>query len=295
MLIGGLAMAKLDISAADKDNPKGRFIKYGRISALDRLEEVGSLRERDVEIFEKADGGNCQVRRAGWQLMAGSKANFLTGKRKIEARPWFSHLVGWMHSNHSLYNLPEDLVVFGEWMGNHTISYPPAFVDRFFVIDVLDIGTRRFLEYIEGRRKLQSLGVEGVSFFNMLFSGRVDQRTVRRLLEEKSDFYDGPKEGLVIKDYRSDPQIFFKVYHPEFAETIVGADGKCDYLTPARYRKCVYVCLERGRREIAHEDIVEEVRTNVRQERGVRIDSRRIRERLNQYIGEGKLKGVLGR
>ena len=134
---------------------KPEFVKYPRIKALGSSSQPIPLDLKTiVSVFEKIDGGNCQIRNRNWQLLPGCKANYLTNMNK-ENFEWFEKLLKWTYSNNSLYNLPEDIVVFGEWTGNHTIRYGPAFSDRFAMIDVLDLNSKRFVEYSDAVKFLQ--------------------------------------------------------------------------------------------------------------------------------------------
>ena len=122
--------------------PNTPFVKYGSIPEIGSFRELKISPENHHYIFEKIDGGNCQVRKINGRLYAGSKSNFLTGP-VIEKSEWFGKLLGWMYPNSSLFSLPENVILFGEWSGNHTIDYRKN-NDKFFLIDVFRMkgGTR---------------------------------------------------------------------------------------------------------------------------------------------------------
>lgn len=210
------------------------FVKYGKIEEVN-FRDLGSiLRDKELEVFEKLDGGNCQIRKINGQLYAGSKANYLKGS-VVSRREWFSRLVNWMHSNVDLYNLPEDTIIFGEWGGHHTISYDPEFVDDFHVIDVYDMSSKKFWEYKEGISLLRDYSIHSPKEFQVLKEGKLRKRDLVSLLRQPSFYYDGLKEGLVLKDYEN--QEFFKLLRPEFSEKRDKAFGQVDYLTEARFIK----------------------------------------------------------
>src|SRR3989304_4590449 len=180
---------------------KPEFVKYPRIKALGSSSQPIPLDLKTiVSVFEKIDGGNCQIRNRNWQLLPGCKANYLTNMNK-ENFEWFEKLLKWTYSNNSLYNLPEDIVVFGEWTGNHTIRYGPAFSDRFAMIDVLDLNSKRFVEYSDAVKFLQEKKIEGVHILEPLITDEIGAINIEKLVMEPSSYYDGPREGIVIKSY----------------------------------------------------------------------------------------------
>lgn len=221
------------------------FVKYGRLTLLLEAESINQFSDRVFHVFEKVDGGNCQIRKLeDGRLMAGSRANFLTGKPVISRVPWFSKILKWMYTNHSLFGLPTDKVMFGEWSGNHTISYSPDNVDSFFLIDMFDLKRGMFMNYDDAKELVTNCGIKGVRTLKTLVRGNINAEQLKKmLLEEESEYYQGHKEGLVIKAY-SDPQMFLKLHHPQFAELRRLKDGSIDYLTPSRFRKTYYRMLE---------------------------------------------------
>ena len=83
------------------------FVKYEGINFID--EEAGLL-VRDIEVYEKLDGGNSQIRTYKGRILAGNRSKFLTDKdTKFE---WFQQFLRWASGNYSLFNLPGNLIVF---------------------------------------------------------------------------------------------------------------------------------------------------------------------------------------
>lgn len=272
---------------------KPAFIKYPKILALDSLAQTIPLDSgTEVSIFEKIDGGNCQVRNNNWQLLPGSRAHYLT-KIDTEALDWFKKFCKWTYSNHSLYKLPNDLVLFGEWSGNHTIQYGLNFSDRFFLIDTFDLKSRRFMEYEAGAALLHNAGIEGVDFLEPLFKGGIEKADINRLIMEPSKYYAGPKEGVVVKEYGINPQAYFKAYHPDFAESRDSKEGIKDHLTSIRFRKAFYgICEEIGASRVHIEKLIETVALNVKDEHALEYSQGNVVERLNEHLASGKLSDI---
>jgi len=261
------------------------FVKYGSIEEIISNKAIKKVLQSDVEIFEKIDGGNCQVRKHQGKLLAGSKANFLTGP-VLDKVEWFSIFNGWMHSNPSLYSLPEDIILFGEWGGHHTIQYDRKNIDRFFVIDVLDLNDKRFMPYAAGQSFLQSAGIMDVDFVKPLFRGKPDQSLLVDLLISPSAYYSGRKEGLVIKDYQLDPQKFYKILNAGFKEKREKLFGKIDPFTEARFRKNLLAALEETGMCLKVDQLYEFVKQDVLNETGKEYDLDYIRKKMLPYLSK---------
>lgn len=268
------------------------FIKYERICAPLVVNDLADfLKGRAVSVFEKIDGGNCQVRQSNFKLLPGSRSKYLRGNA-VKRFPWFERFTRWTYSNSSLYNLPENLVMFGEWSGNHTIDYAPENTDQFYLIDVLDQSAGVFLPYEMAKRTIDKIGIEGVRFLDELAIGEVSVPTIESILSAPSSLGDVNKEGLVIKDYYSDRQIAAKVYHPKFAEKLKTPKGRVDYLLPQRFRKGIFRILEEGNGLVSRAALVAEVSRDVQEEEGISIPEAKIARRLRYYLEHDGLKKV---
>ncbi len=265
------------------------FIKYGKILALDDFSDIRIYSQNDFFVFEKIDGGNCQVRKINGSLVAGSRANFLRGK-KLNRFEWFKKLNGWMHSNKSLYNLSEDVVLFGEWAGNHTIDYNQDSSNKFYLIDLFDINSRTFFDYDSAFDYSKEIQLLDVNILNVLHQGVVDKKILEELLNEKSSYYDGPKEGLVLKDYEKN--IFLKIYHEDFVEKRKGLDGRMDYLPRARFNKAFFRLLDEREDGVKQEDLINAVYQDVLQEEKAKCSIQKVKQRFEKYYNRGDLPKV---
>lgn len=264
-----------------------QFVKYGRLISLDSPDKLGKNIQREPHVFEKIDGGNCQVRNCNWRLLPGSKANYLKGQ-KIDEHPWFKKFVKWVYSNDSLYSLPQDVIMFGEWLGNHTISYDSKRVDRFYVLDVLDLNARRFLPYELAKEFLGSVGVRDVEFLDIKAKGRVGVSEIERILFEPSDYYAGEKEGVVVKCYDK-PQTFFRIYHPEHSETNDRKEG--NLMAPSRFSRAVYRIMDRNVSDrVKFNDVIEEVIRDVVRDGEDLPNKKLVIKKLSYYLKNNALK-----
>jgi len=180
------------------------FVKYMRIP---HLAEIPGILDYPVEVFEKLDGGNTQVRKYKGVILAGNRSRFLTDK---DTRfDWFQNFLKWAKGNYSFYNLPENLIIFGEWLSYHTLSYSEKSENKFYVIDVFDTNTKKFLNYEGGKKLLNDFGIKDLRFFNPFLKGKVNQKILEKIVQH-SDYREGEAEGIVIKHYPS--QSFAKLW-----------------------------------------------------------------------------------
>jgi hypothetical protein len=267
------------------------FVKYKKLTALAGSEDLVRFDGNNFEVYEKIDGGNCQVRKVDdWRLLGGSRANFLTGKHVINRVPWFGKFLKWMYSNPTLCNLPSDKIVFGEWLGNHTIRYLLENTDKFFVIDVLDINSGKFMPYANARKFVEDLGIKDVQFLRLLTRGELRRAKIENLLlNQESDYYPGIREGLVIKDYYSDEQLIMKLHHPMFAELKRLSDGTLDYLTPGRFRKNYFRLRDEIDGPIQIEKLAGAIVLDIEREGGPKLGLDQVIDRYDFYVGHGDL------
>lgn len=229
------------------------FVKYERIS---HLAEVMSILDNRVCIYEKLDGGNSQVRKHRGRILAGNRSNYLTdnfvrSKFHIPECRWFGDFLRWASGNRSFYNLPEDKIVFGEWLAKHTLDYRPENMDKFYVIDVLDLQNGKFIPYENASELLKKLGIEDVKFLSPIFKGKIGYAQLEKLVD-RSDYRDGKAEGLVIKDY--DSQKFAKLWERTL-------NRKKRTLSYEDVRRTIMTMIESDM-AITRENVLQELRTD---------------------------------
>jgi len=233
------------------------FMEYPEIP---HLREVLDILDSDtLEVYEKLDGGNTQIRNHRGRVLTGSRANFLK-REELFRFDWFKNFNKWAKSNYSLYNLPENLIVYGEFMAYHTIPYYPNVVNKFFLIDVYDMEKKRFLPYKKAQENLEGkFGVKNIPFLETLADGRLDLDQIKNLATEESTYTSYGREGVVIKDYEK--QRFAKLWETsvnqtkkglikEIKKTLLSLQGPKEYnLSSDSLAKSVYKELKKSGRE----------------------------------------------
>jgi len=254
-----------------------KFIKYPGIPYLESRLDI--LRE-PVHLLEKLDGGNCQVRKIDGRIISGSRSNFLEGEI-VNKIWWFKDFVSWANKNEQFYNLDENFILFGEWLAEHNLSYDEDKKKQFYFFDMYDIEEESFLEYEKGLNFLKMMGIE-VNTVDVLGKGLFCYGNLKSLcVNEDSDYRNGPREGLVIKDYKN--QRFAKLLHPEFSEIREGKDLTLDkkYVTKTRLKKT----LDRLQEEKNHfnlEDFVERTCEDIKKGHGVSVGMSKVYRRIRE-------------
>ena len=193
---------------------KPKFVKYPEMPHLAEVLDI--LDSNNLFVFEKMDGGNTQVRKSEGKILSGTRANFLTREKNFRF-PWFSNFNKWAKSNHSFYNLPEDIIVYGEFTSPHSLNYSPAFTNKFFLIDIYNLNQKRFIPYLEAVGTLKALGIGNLVFPEVLARGEIDLDQAKELAMGESNYSAYGREGIVIKDY--DNQKFAKLWRTSIDKT----------------------------------------------------------------------------
>lgn len=178
-----------------------RFVKYPEIPFL---EPKSKLLESRVLVFEKLNGENCQFRKVNGIIRCGNRSGWLDEKSLGRFR-WFLDFYKWAYSNPSLQNIPEDYIFYGEWLSKHELSkheteYLPEYLDKFYLIDILGLGDGNFVDYPKAENLLKEFNLEDIGLSKILAKGKFTYKQLVNMLKG-SYFYDGDKEGIVIKDY----------------------------------------------------------------------------------------------
>ena len=249
------------------------FVKYPRIPYLEDSKE---LYGREVYVFEKIDGSLSQVRRTEFEILGGSKANYIKGSTKRPA--WSPKFLKWMHSNPSLYNLKPGLIMFGEWLQPVTLDYKKENLDQFYFIDLANVedGKPKFFDYDEALRYLDEWGVKGIRVLPPI--GKIflnESNAMNIVLDNESQLRDGEMEGIVLKNYIL--QDFVKCLHPRHTE-IRKQEHTLDekYITPVRVSKAQRRLSDRGD-TVNLDSLVEEIRLDIQEESGIAFDIEAVR------------------
>ncbi len=215
-----------------------KFIKY---PSIDYLSDNPEILDKDVKVYEKLDGANCQFRMLyDGKIQPGSRSKKIGRQRSKSAFTWKKDFLGWVNeelrtsiymsiSNRGYNDVPvfsslldPKYIFFGEWLSTHTKTYPSKYRDDFYLIDIMDIEDKRFIDYEEAKEIVDHYGLK-INTMNKIYEGILDHEKIDDLMEG-SDYGVERKEGIVIKnyemgkDFRDQIKNFAKYVDPEFAE-----------------------------------------------------------------------------
>ena len=258
------------------------FVKYFKIPYS---EEAKDIFGREVYVFEKIDGSLSQVRRTENAVLGGSRSNYITGSTK---RPlWAPKFLKWMHSNHSLYNLPPGMIIFGEWLDPVTIDYETEFLDKFYFIDLAIVdenGNPNFYDYNEALGYIDKWGIKSIEILNPICKSFLDRNKIEDIVlnipsylrsskinEDTGLVEVGEMEGVVLKNYHL--QEFAKFLNPKYSE-IRNQEKTLEarYITEMRTNKAKRRLRDSGNLDFNLDELVQEIIKDINEETGIAFE-----------------------
>jgi hypothetical protein len=218
----------------------------------------------EIVIEEKVDGGNGCFWLEDGKLHVASRSRDLTQENDVKT---FSNQRKWLEEQLMKYyeNINPNFRYYCEWMQKHTLNYgkdiPPVIGLEIMPIE----GAFGKKPYYLGRRAKEDafnkLGIPCVHLHG-IYTVKDLNDELYKTLTEKSAYYDGKPEGIVLKNYMRQNvwgrQMFAKIVLDEFKETnraVFGGIKKdtsdtlkiCDvYCTEARIRKRILNLMHEG-------------------------------------------------
>lgn len=251
-----------------------KFVKYPRIPYL---QECPKLIGHVGYIFEKIDGSLSQVRMTEEGiLVGGSRSNYFIGSSK---RPfWAKDFLRWMYSNDSLYNLPRNLIIFGEWLEPVTVEYYPENLRKFYFLDLALVEKDRplFFDYDEAINYLNKWSIKGMKILPPIGKGFFTKEYLEELINSEKSFIGEEIEGFVLKNYRLG--LFAKYLHPKYSE--IREEEKTlerKYITKRRIEKAVRRLKDRGIKKPNLEELIKEIQEDIKNETGISFKINSIR------------------
>ena len=197
------------------------FLRYPHLERFG-TPEVRGLEEGECYIFPKLDGTNASVWLESGEIQGGSR------KRHLSLDLDNAGFLFWLQRQENIKALLNDyphLRLYGEWLVPHTVrTYKEDAWNKFYVFDVLDNTTGKFLHYNDYVELLEEYKLDYVPVMNILKNPTVD----KLLLIAKTNTFlikegEGCGEGIVIKRYDFENQYgrttWGKIVTDEFRNT----------------------------------------------------------------------------
>ncbi len=202
------------------------YIKFPHLERLGH-QETDEILNGEVFIFSKIDGTNGSCWLENGKIHCGSRnvnlkddenpndnqgfKNYLYSKEMQEKLLTFFS----KHPNHTL---------FGEWMKPHSLkTYRPEAWDKFWIFDILNRETGRFIPYTNYADMLTELNLDFIP--PMISINNPSEEQVKSYVEKNTFLIkdgEGLGEGVVIKNYswrnQYGRQVWAKVVRNEFRE-----------------------------------------------------------------------------
>ncbi|MBI2666634.1 hypothetical protein HYX13_03410 [Candidatus Woesearchaeota archaeon] len=196
----------------------------------------------DVFVFEKIDGANVSLRKEGQHLVPWSRGGPIGGARRYYFDAFRDFVFNKLAVDTSLYDLPEELVLFGEFThyGSGHITYDHPHMDKMHLIGIYNAEGNTFLHPTESQVWIDLLHLdEKLPFVPLLHHGNLSDQLASSLLH-RSRLSHGSCEGIVVHEYGSqfsEGVRMRKRYHPDFREVDETKEGADKYLTLRRFVK----------------------------------------------------------
>ena len=236
-------------------NNQEKTFKFMRVHEYDGTQRA----HKNLFVYEKIDGGNCSVRKEEGIVTPYSRSRKLT-QQDLNLF-YFRNFFNWAYSVSELCNLPEDKIICGEWThyGFGHICYNSEYMERFFLLNVFDRSTEKYLNPNKIDDFIDSLEISRhVIRLPILHQKSLDKKISDKLVQSKSDFYDGPKEGIVIHKYSDSFRQGLrmeKCYSPDFDEIDSTKTGIRRLITRRRLVKAAQN-LKAYRKKLSFGDVV---------------------------------------
>lgn len=175
------------------------FLKYPHLERFG-TPEVHGLEEGECYIFPKLDGTNASAWLENGEIQGGSRKRHLT----LDADN--AGFLFWLQQQENIKTFLNDYPeyrLYGEWLVPHTVkTYKEDAWRKFYIFDVLDNNTGKFLHYNEYVELLKEYKIDYVPVMNIINNPTIDKllliaKTNTFLIQEG----EGCGEGIVIKRY----------------------------------------------------------------------------------------------
>ena len=203
------------------------FKSYEKVERIEK-EECDGILKGPCYVFEKLDGANAQIYidTITGEIAFGSRNRVLGIGDNLVSGDSFRGFAAWVKANNvplqKFFDLHPDFMLMGEWLVKHTVQYSPDMYGQFYVFDIYDSDSERYMG-IESHRSWQDLLTLGIKL--VAFDYRIEDPTMQdlmRVLGMPSRYGAKYREGVVIKNYgflnKFGRQPYGKLLHETFQE-----------------------------------------------------------------------------
>lgn len=204
------------------------FIRYPHLEKLGNV-EVENIELGETYVFPKIDGSNASLWNVDGDFFAGSRNRILTFENDNAGFMNTLLRTEYGEAYKKMLTTYPHLRLYGEWLVPHTLTgYREEAWRRFYIFDVMDQNTGKFLSYEEYLPLVDEYGLDFIPCYKKIRNGDSsmflkEARDIRYLLKDEQPY----GEGVVIKNYSYSNcfgrQTWAKLVLTEFKEQHVAA------------------------------------------------------------------------
>lgn len=202
----------------------GKYKKYFKIHRLGK-EETDGILDTDITVQEKVDGANCSIFLQDGEVRCGTRTRVLP---KDES---FRGLTEFVAENKLLEPFLKNnptLILYGEWLVRHTITYPDDAYGKVYLFDIYDTTDDSWASQETVKNVASALGLQ---YPHVFANGRLTQEQIKEFVGTSAIAPAG--EGVVLKskDFvnKFGDKVYAKVVHEKFKESnaiVFGGNNK---------------------------------------------------------------------
>jgi hypothetical protein len=202
----------------------GEYKKYPKIHRLGK-EETDGILDNELTIQEKVDGANCSIFWLDGKVRCGTRTRMLPEDES------FNGFQEFVKANPKITNLlaaRNELILYGEWLVKHTITYPDEAYRKVYLFDIYNTTTDEWLDQPGVKMVAEELGLE---YPHIFANGRLTEEQIKEFVGTSAIAPSG--EGVVIKAEgflnKFGDHVYAKLVHEKFKESnaiVFGGNNK---------------------------------------------------------------------
>lgn len=239
------------------------FTKYPKIYRLWK-EEVEWILDWYVYIQEKIDWANTSIWIDNWDLQMGSRTQVIykNWEKTKDFRGFQEYVLQHKWIMQYLEKNPNH-ILYWEWLVKHTIQYPPEFLNRFYLFDILNKDTWKFIDTVLVDSIADIFNIDKPRIFNewLMQKDKIEEfvwKNVRWVAwewvvikwEYINKFWDNVYAKIVHDSFKEENNIIFWNHSKHDIEMKFVSS----YITPERVRKIVNKIEQNESRSIVIQD-----------------------------------------
>lgn len=202
------------------------YKKYPKIHRLGK-EETDGILDTEFIVQEKVDGANISIFFVDGEVRCGTRTRMLPN----DGSESFNGFVETVAANEKLKAFVEanpDVILYGEWLVKHTITYPDEAYRKIYLFDIYSTTDELWLSQESVKEIAETLDLE---YPHIFVTGKLTEEEIKEFVGKSAIAPAG--EGVVLKSpgfvNKFGDQTYAKVVHEKFKESnaiVFGGNNK---------------------------------------------------------------------